>query len=263
MALDPALAARLQAAGVDVTTIGDPAEAWRRLHVREGRTATLLDRYDLEAASRGITVADLDPETRRGLAIEVFAIRDPTFAFVPNSDRSRLDPIQVVPYDPAWPARFEDWRRRLATALGPVARRIDHVGSTAVPGLASKPIIDVQIGVTDVDDEADYVAAIESAGVAFRAREVGHRYFRPGGDRARDVQIHVCTAGGEWQRVHLLFRDYLRSSGAVATQYGQLKARLADVFRDDRLAYNDGKSTFILRTLADAEEWAARVGWRP
>lgn len=262
-AITPALEARLRAAGVEAAATDDPAEAWRSLHLHEGEGATLLDRYELEAAARGITARDLDPATRRALALEIFTTRDPTFAIVPGSERARGDAIEVVAHDPSWATSFGRWRDRLAGAMGPVALRIDHVGSTAVPGLAAKPIIDIQVSVAELDDEAGYVAAIESLGVAFRAREAGQRYFRPGGGARRDVQIHVCAAGGEWERTHLLFRDYLRAAPAAAMAYQALKTRLAADFGDDRLAYNEGKSGFIRRTLADAEAWGSSHGWRP
>lgn len=175
--------------------------------------------------------------------------------------RASLDPIEVVDPSPDWPGVFAEWRDRLAAALGGAPRRIEHIGSTAVPGLAAKPIVDVLVSVADVDDEAGYVRAIESLGLAFRVREPGHRYFRAPGER-RVVQVHVCEAGGEWERGHLLFRDYLRKHPAVASDYAQLKRVLADRFRDDRTGYTEGKTEFLMGVLAEAEEWAETVGWQ-
>jgi GrpB-like predicted nucleotidyltransferase (UPF0157 family) len=140
--------------------------------------------------------------------------------------------------------------------LGDRATRIEHVGSTAVPGLAAKPIIDIQVSVEDIDDEAAYVPAIERVGIAFRARDREHRYFRPGGDRPRDVQVHVCGAGSEWERVHVLFRDFLRADAAAREAYRLLKLDLAARYRDDRIAYNEAKTSFILNALERAEAWA-------
>ena len=171
------------------------------------------------------------------------------------------DPVEVVDYDPLWPARFEDWRSRLAGALGPTAIRIDHVGSTSVPGLSAKPVIDIQISVPDVSDESSFVPHIEAAGVALRSREVGHRYFRPAGDRPREVQIHVCEAGSDWERVHVLFRDYLRSHPDAARDYAAMKRRVAAAYRDDRIAYNEAKTDFILDHIERAQVWAADTGW--
>jgi GrpB-like predicted nucleotidyltransferase (UPF0157 family) len=261
--LDPVLARRLAEAGVDPADIGDPGEAWRRLRDRFGRRATLLDRYALEAVSRGVTPAQLSRDERARLAREVLVVQYPGLELTATSGRSAADPVEVVPYDERWPGLFARWRQRLEKALGGAAARIEHVGSTAVPGLPAKPVVDVLVGIADVENEDAYVPAIESLEVALRSREPGHRYFRPAGDRPRIVQIHVCNAGGEWERERLLFRDYLRADGAAREAYARLKQELADSYRDDRLAYNEGKTAFILDTLEEAEAWGRRTGWRP
>ncbi len=86
--------------------------------------------------------------------------------------------IVIVPYRPAWPATFEEHRRRIEDALGSVAFRVDHIGSTAVPGLAAKPIIDIQVSVSDIEDETPYLPVLVAAGYRLRVREPGHRMFR-------------------------------------------------------------------------------------
>lgn len=172
------------------------------------------------------------------------------------------EPIELAEYDPAWPARYEQMRARLAAALGDVARRIEHVGSTAVPGLAAKPIVDVQISVPDIEDEAAFRAAIEGEGFVLRFIEPGHRYFRPPPSLPRLWQIHVCTVGSKWERDHLLFRDFLRAHPAEAARYAELKRRLVAQHRDDRIAYNDAKGPFIEHALRRAEEWARLGGHR-
>lgn len=169
--------------------------------------------------------------------------------------RERSDPIAIAPYDPVWPERFEQMRGRLAVALGPVALRIDHVGSTAVPGLASKPIIDIQVSVTNVDDEASYKDAIEAQGFELRWIEPGHRYFRPPPGLPRLCQVHVSSVGSHWEHVHLLFRDYLRAHPDAAADYEALKRRLAGEHRDNRIAYTDAKGPFIDAALRRAAEW--------
>lgn len=175
----------------------------------------------------------------------------------------RRDPIEVVAYNTEWPALFERMRKRLAKALGPAAVRIDHVGSTAVPGLAAKPVIDIQISVPDVDDEGSYRACIESCGFALRYREPGHRYFRPPPGRPRACQIHVCTVGSKWERDHLLFRDFLRAHADEARRYEGVKQDVAGHYRDDRIGYNDAKGPLIAEMLARAGAWAAETGWLP
>lgn len=259
--MDSDLAERLRAAGVDPESRFEPGDAYRRLHDREGPRATLLDRYALEAVARGVPVDELLVDLRLRLQTEVLQLHVPGWEVVGGSQRVRPDPVEVVGYDPGWPERFRDWSVRLARELGAVASRIDHVGSTAVPGLAAKPIIDVQVSVPDVEDEAAYVPAIERAGVAFRAREPEHRYFRPAGDRPRDVQVHVGGAGSTWERTHLLFRDFLRADTATRDGYARLKRQLADRYREDRIAYNEAKTNFILDAMSRAEAWAVDHGW--
>jgi GrpB-like predicted nucleotidyltransferase (UPF0157 family) len=257
MVLDSDLADRLRAVGLDPQSPGSPDDAWRRLHQRFGPRATLLDRYALEAASRGVTVAELDPALKAKLTLDVVSTHWPGFEFVGGSERPDSDPIQVVDYDPQWPARFEALRERLAQALGASAVRIDHIGSTSVPGLAAKPVIDIQVSVLELEDEGSYVPQIEALGIALRSRDDAHRYFRPAPGTPRDVQIHVCPAGSAWERQHLLFRDFLRTDAATREAYGQLKRELATRYRDDRIAYTEAKTGFILDAMERAERWAA------
>lgn len=175
----------------------------------------------------------------------------------------RHDPVQIVEYDPMWEARFDEMRMRLAAALGSTAIRIEHVGSTAVPRLAAKPIVDIQVSVADIEDDDAFRIPIESCGFALRYREAGHRYFRPPPGLTRHWQVHVCTIRSDWERVHLLFRDYLRSHPAEVDRYATMKREMAAVHRADSIAYTDAKSPLINEMLARAEEWAAQAGWRP
>jgi len=173
------------------------------------------------------------------------------------------DPIELVETDPAWPARFGEIRDRLRDAIGPAAVRIEHVGSTAVPGIAAKPVIDVQVSVAEIDDERAYAPAIESLGWPMRAREraLGHRFFRDPAGVPRRVHIHVCEVGGEWERKHLLFRDYLCAHPERAHEYDALKRELLPRYGRERLAYTEAKGPFIEETLHLAEEWASDTGW--
>jgi len=175
----------------------------------------------------------------------------------------RNEPIELVPYDPAWPDVFEEMRARLASALGPEALRMTHVGSTAVPALAAKPVIDIQISVPAVDDAAAYKSAVESQGLELRWIEPGHMYFRPPPELPRLYHVHVCSSGSNWERVHLLYRDFLRAHPDATRAYEALKWQLADTYRDDRIGYTDAKAPFIAKTLADAERWATKTGWSP
>jgi len=259
--LDPLLAARLRAIGHDPATVGDPDATWRRLRDRFGPRITLVDRYALEAQHLGVQPDELPVDLRKRIGDEVLRIQFPGLEFMPASQRSVRDVIRVVPYDPGWPRRFAALRSLLVAELGASAVRIEHVGSTAVPGLAAKPTIDVQVSVADAEDESAYVPGIERAVSPLRSREPGHRYFRPSGGSPRDAHVHVCDAGSDWERDHLLFRDYLRVHSVARNEYARLKHTLAKQYGDDRLVYTDAKSAFILDTLDEARAWAVQTGW--
>jgi GrpB-like predicted nucleotidyltransferase (UPF0157 family) len=167
----------------------------------------------------------------------------------------------VVAYDPAWPGRFLRWCDRLAGQLADTALRIEHVGSTAVPGLPAKPTIDVQVSVADLEDEPRYVAPIQQVGVQLRSRDDQHRFFRPFAGQPREVHVHVCQAGSAWEREHLLFRDYLRSHPAARDAYAKVKWEAAAVWADDRIAYTEAKTGVILDLLDAAQVWAGGISW--
>jgi GrpB-like predicted nucleotidyltransferase (UPF0157 family) len=157
--------------------------------------------------------------------------------------------ITLVEYDPRWPRRFVRERDRIATALGPTAVRIDHIGSTAVPGLAAKPIVDIAVSVPDVHDESSYLAGLECAGYELRVREPGHRMLRTA---ARDVHVHVWTAGGEWEQRHLNFRDRLRRSAEDRVLYERVKREIAARDWPTMNDYADAKSEVIGDILSRA-----------
>lgn len=137
--------------------------------------------------------------------------------------------IVVVDYSPAWRERFEAERRRIETALGTVARRIEHIGSTAVPGLAAKPIVDILVTVEDPEDESVYVPQLEGAGYVLRVREAGHRMLRT---PERDVHVHVWPSGSDEERRYIVFRDRLRSHPEDRAEYEQTKRGLAGHWPD-------------------------------
>lgn len=159
--------------------------------------------------------------------------------------------IVIVDYDPAWPARFELERERVARALGDTALRIEHVGSTAVPGLGAKPIVDVLVVVADPDDESVIVPAMEAVGYMLRVREPGHRMFRT---PERDVHVHLWREGDPEVARHLRFRDRLRTSAEDRRAYEQLKRGLAEREWGDMNYYADAKGDLIETILAGADE---------
>ena len=166
--------------------------------------------------------------------------------------------IILVPYDPAWPRTFSEHADRIYQALGSVAVRVDHIGSTAVPGLAAKPVVDVDVSVPDVEDESAYLPLLAERGYVLRVRERGHRMVRT---PVRDVHVHVCGAGSEWERRHLLFRDWLRANEGDRAAYAALKARLASRTWDDMNDYADAKGALVSEIMTRAEAWAAHTRW--
>jgi GrpB-like predicted nucleotidyltransferase (UPF0157 family) len=170
-------------------------------------------------------------------------------------------PIEVVDYDPSWPRRYEEERDRIAAALGDAVVAIEHVGGTAVPGLPAKPVIDLMVGVEDIERAGPAVAGLINLGYEyvpeFESQLPQRRYFRRGSPETHHV--HMVAVGSDFWEEHLLFRDYLRSNPQAAEEYGKLKRGLADRFRFDRDAYRAGKVPFI-DTVVDA---ARRQAGRP
>jgi GrpB-like predicted nucleotidyltransferase (UPF0157 family) len=164
--------------------------------------------------------------------------------------REPVSSITIADYDPAWPARFKRERARIEDALGGVAVRIEHIGSTAVPGLAAKPIVDILVTAADPDDEAAFAPALVQAGYELRVREPGHRMFRT---PRRDVQVHVWADDDAEVGRYLALRDRLRASLEDRAAYERLKRELASRDWDDTNHYADAKGELIEAVLARAD----------
>ncbi len=181
--------------------------------------------------------------------------------------------IVMSPYDDSWPAAFDAVRVRLADALGDIALRIDHIGSTSVPGLAAKDVIDVQLSVAHLDDPR-LAPALARLGVTPTEITADHvppgcvpargdwekRYYRPPSDW-RPTHLHVRVPGRANHRYALLFRDYLRHSHLAAGAYAQVKVALARLHPDDVEAYYAVKDPACDLVMDAAQRWAAEVGW--
>jgi 16S rRNA processing protein RimM len=157
-------------------------------------------------------------------------------------------PIEVVDYDPEWPRMFEAEAERLRAGLGALAVRIDHVGSTSVPGLAAKPIVDIQVSVPDVADLDSYRGPLEVLGYeyVYDPDFLEYPFFGwPSSAQPRTFNVHVCEAGTEWEQRHLRFRDRLRTDARVRTEYAALKRELALKHGNDIQGYVDDKDAFI------------------
>jgi GrpB-like predicted nucleotidyltransferase (UPF0157 family) len=186
--------------------------------------------------------------------------------------------VEILPYQPTWPAEFEAIAAAQRRALGGLAVRIDHIGSTSVPGLPAKDVIDVQVSVAALDEAA--TAAIRAAlgPLGYRPAEgvsSDHRppnatgpaedwtklYFHaPAGQRR--THTHVRVLGRANQRYALLFRDYLRAHPAMAAAYAELKRRLAAHLADPA-DYPEVKDPAVDLIYLPAEDWAARTRWEP
>lgn len=160
--------------------------------------------------------------------------------------------IVLAPYDPAWPAAFEDQAARIRTALGPVATAVEHVGSTSVPGLPAKPIVDINLLVADSADEPAYVPALERIGYELHIREPGwheHRLLRLEDPR---VNLHVFTTGSPEHARMITFRDRLRRDPAALELYLTTKQRLAARHWERVQDYADEKSSVVEQILSDS-----------
>jgi GrpB-like predicted nucleotidyltransferase (UPF0157 family) len=182
--------------------------------------------------------------------------------------------VEIVPYNPAWPGEFARIATALRGGLGALALRIDHIGSTSVPGLAAKDVIDVQITVAALDDPL--VAAMTALGysqpegvwrdhrppgAAGPESDWEKLYFRPPPGQRR-TNTHVRVQGRANQRYPLLFRDYLRAHPDSAEAYAELKRRLAANLADPQ-TYPDVKDPAVDLIAFAAEAWAAAVHWQP
>jgi GrpB-like predicted nucleotidyltransferase (UPF0157 family) len=182
---------------------------------------------------------------------------------------------EIVDAREGWTEEFAVIGSRLRETLRDVALRIDHIGSTSVPGLAAKDVIDVQVAVLDLEDAA-IAEAIERAGFNLRADIVGDH--RPPGDESPDeawrkryaddrsggrrTHIHIRKDGSPNQRYALLFRDYLRADHNAAEAYERTKRALAALC-DDTATYADAKDPACDLVMIAAERWAEATGWQP
>ncbi|MEA2520498.1 MAG: hypothetical protein QOI81_144 [Actinomycetota bacterium] len=184
--------------------------------------------------------------------------------------------VAIIDYDGTWPKQFGAVQRRLLSAAGDLATRIDHIGSTSVSGLAAKDVIDVQVTVKDEPSLEVAADALAKAGWIRSDRVSGDHHF-PGADPPehlrkillsqgpdeRPTNIHVRVDGWPNQRYALLFRDYLRANQETAEAYAELKRRLAELLPDDPGRYADVKDPACDLIYLAAEQWATRAAWVP
>lgn len=161
-------------------------------------------------------------------------------------------PIRLAEYDSQWPHKYQQEAKRIRTALGPRALRIEHVGSTSIPGLLAKPIIDIVLEIADSGNEREYAPALEAAGYRLHLREPGwyeHRLFKGTDDT---VNLHVFSEGCPEIGRMVRFRDWLRASREERELYAQAKRALADQEWKYTQNYADAKSTVVKEIMCRA-----------
>lgn len=167
--------------------------------------------------------------------------------------------VRVAPHHPAWARLFADEAARLRTALGNAVIDVEHIGSTSVPGLAAKPILDLAASIPSLADAPALVPALRRLGYEHKPDpEIPERmYFVKGPPERRTHHLSLAEPGSRFWRTHLGFRDRLRADPELAAAYARLKHELAARHPGDRLAYTSGKESFIRSVLRRAEEKAA------
>lgn len=171
--------------------------------------------------------------------------------------------VEVVPHDPQWRDAFAAEAAHLAAALGVDVAAIHHIGSTAIPGIHAKPVIDLLVEVDDIEAIDARSGAMEALGYQVMGEFgiPGRRYFRKD-DRhgTRTHQVHAFQAGSPQAERHLAFRDYMIAHPAEAQRYSELKRKLAEEYPYDMDGYIDGKDGFIKEMDRRAAQWRSSAG---
>jgi GrpB-like predicted nucleotidyltransferase (UPF0157 family) len=161
-------------------------------------------------------------------------------------------PVLLSPYDDHWSSYFEQYRNLLESALGKRAALIEHIGSTAVPGLPGRPCLDILLAVAEPDAEEEYCAELEELGFALRLREPDRRVFAAAPGAAAlppcPARLFVCRSGGTWEFDQVLLTHYLGAHEERRRAYAELKRHLAKVHRDDPDGYARAKRPFLRET---------------
>ena len=166
--------------------------------------------------------------------------------------RNITEEVALVPYDPQWADRFEAEKQAIQAALADRVTAIHHIGSTAIPGLAAKPVIDILLVVRQLADFAACIAPLQKLGYSFidYPQNVDRKFFRKG--QPRTHHLHIVAEANAELRDHLIFRDALRANAGLRAEYAALKYDLATRFKTDRAHYSDNKTLFVRRVIEAA-----------
>ncbi len=164
--------------------------------------------------------------------------------------------IELVQYSTLWPVMYEEIKNQFYSSFGEKIAKIEHIGSTSVPGLSAKPIIDVLLGVNKLKDAEEIIPNMEQLGYeyVFKYEDImpERRYFVKWQEGKSLHHIHTVEITSEFWKRHLLFRDYLRLHDNVRDEYYRLKKQLADIDWEDKMGYTDAKTEFIRKTEKEA-----------
>lgn len=167
-------------------------------------------------------------------------------------------PIEVVPYDPRWPGIFELEKASLVLAFSEYLCCIEHIGSTAVPGLAAKPVIDILAGVRSISEAPNFIPALQALGYEYIPQHEAvfpqRRYLHKIVNGRHTHHLHIVEPASDFFKVQILFRDHLRQHPTDAARYADLKYRLAQEYRNDRESYTNGKGPLIEEILRAARQ---------
>ncbi|PRX72568.1 GrpB-like predicted nucleotidyltransferase (UPF0157 family) [Cohnella sp. SGD-V74] len=181
-----------------------------------------------------------------------------------DGDFQLKEPVVIEPYNENWPKLYSEIRSQIVNQIGSLIQRIDHIGSTAVTGLSAKPIIDIQISVSDLDNIEEVASGLSEIGFEFRKDnpDLTKRYFRERAGMKR-THIHVRHSGSWSEQFNLLFRDYLREHELARNEYSKVKYQLANLYRDQREKYVEGKTKVVWDIMLKANKWSQDFGWKP
>lgn len=164
------------------------------------------------------------------------------------------DPVLIFEYDPRWPILYEEEKARILDLIGHIVVTIEHIGSTSVPNLGAKPIIDIGVAIHRLADAEECILPLQSLGYQYVPEYEEdipeRRYFRKGPPGLRTHHIHMAELTSDFWERHILFRDFLRAHPGVARQYHHLKKELAAKL--DREEYTEAKTSFIESVIARA-----------
>ena len=170
--------------------------------------------------------------------------------------------VKLITYNPKWAELFKKEKQRFKKTFGDTIKAIEHVGSTAIPGISAKPIIDINIGVKSLEIARGMKGKFKKLGYSYRPFVPGHtkeklkeqELYVKGPETKRTYYIHVTIYNSDYWKRNLLFRNYLRKNSSRAKQYTELKRRLAEKYTNDRETYTKSKEQFINETIKMAKK---------